>query len=158
MFREVSSRLLLFIICKNVNFKFLCLLSALQIDLDVDHVMSHSKHGQTLFGVLMLFMQYFTFVLLSFGINEKCGYCCTCMLGMHQIFLLSVIEWASAKCVLNVTTYWISRLEVIIHIIDGKKKNPKQFKVELIFMVEIHYCFMLWSVMQLEHTFCMLLS
>ena len=93
MCREVSARLLLFIICRNVNFKFLCLLSALQIDLDFHHVMSHSKHGQTLFGFLVLFYAViYIIVLLSFGINEKCDYCCTCMLGMHHIFVLSVIE------------------------------------------------------------------
>jgi len=83
-------------------------------------------------------------VLLSFGINEKCGYCCTCMLGMHQIFVLSVTEWTSAKCVGDGTNCRISRFEVILHITDGKKKNLKPFKVELIFMVEVHYSFMFW--------------
>jgi len=92
-------------------------------------------------------MQYFTLLCCSFWNNEKCGYYCICMLGMHQIFVLSVIEWTSAKCVGDVTNYQISRLEAILPITDGKKKNPKSFKVELIFMVEVHYCFMLWSVM-----------
>lgn len=46
-----------------------------------------------------------------------------------------------------------SQLEVIIRIADGKKKNPKPFKVELIFPVEVHYCFMLLSVIWSEHTF-----
>jgi hypothetical protein len=43
----------------------------------------------------------------------------------------------------DVTNYQISRLEAILPITDGKKKNPKSFKVELTFMVEVHYCFML---------------
>jgi len=67
------------------------------------------------------------------------------MLGMHKIFVLSVIELTSAKCVGDVTNYQISRLEVILHIRDSKKKKKqnKPFKVELIFMIEVHYCFML---------------
>jgi len=75
------------------------------------------------------------------------------MLGMYQIYVLSVIKWTSAKCVGDVTDYQILRLEVIFPLTDGKKKNPKPFKVELIFIVGVHYCFMLWSVMQSEHTF-----